>query len=658
MRIRLSAILIRVAAFLVAGILCAFGARATVAIVEDLSVSFVQASLIENDHSWTSVIGDGLQVIIEGEAPSEAARFRAISVAGGIVDASRVIDNMSVADSAIITAPSFAIEMLRNDSGISLIGLIPSETDQDALASRINEASDGAPVSNFLEAADYPAPDTWRAALNFAVRALGQLPRSKISVTADRVTINAISDSIEQKRSLETSLTRAAPDEIHVALTITAPRPVISPYVTRFVIDAEGVRFDSCTADTEQSATAIVAAAVEAGLEGKTDCTLALGVPSKTWTDAVVLSIKAVKDLGEGTVTISDADVSLVAVEGTDQALFDQVVGDLDNALPDLFALTSSLPVSLTVADTDAAGPPRFTATLSPEGKAQLRGKVGDEMMAGIVENFAVAEFGADDVTMGTNVVQGLPMSWSMRVLAGIEALALLDNGMVVVLPDTVTLQGNTGNANASAEISRLLIAKLGSDATFDVQVTYVEALDPIAALPTPEECVAAVMAATAGRKILFDPGSASITADTQAVVDDIAEALRDCVDAPIEIAGYTDSQGREEMNLSLSKDRAEAVLSALRARRVPTGGFTATGYGEADPIADNATEEGREANRRIEFRLLTAEPAEAAGTAATDAAAAAGDAPADTTAEAAADATDAAADPLAEPTDETAPQD
>ncbi len=73
-----------------------------------------------------------------------------------------------------------------------------------------------------------------------------------------------------------------------------------------------------------------------------------------------------------------------------------------------------------------------------------------------------------------------------------------------------------------------------------------------------------------------------------------------------MEIGGYTDSQGREEMNTSLSQQRADSVRAALLARRVLTGNISSKGYGEADPIADNDTAEGREANRRIEFKLLT----------------------------------------------------
>jgi len=76
-----------------------------------------------------------------------------------------------------------------------------------------------------------------------------------------------------------------------------------------------------------------------------------------------------------------------------------------------------------------------------------------------------------------------------------------------------------------------------------------------------------------------------------------------------MEISGYTDSQGREEMNKALSQERADAVLRALRDRRVASVSLTATGYGEIDPVAGNDSEEGREANRRIEFKLIKAQP-------------------------------------------------
>ena len=72
-----------------------------------------------------------------------------------------------------------------------------------------------------------------------------------------------------------------------------------------------------------------------------------------------------------------------------------------------------------------------------------------------------------------------------------------------------------------------------------------------------------------------------------------------------MEIGGHTDSQGRKAMNLNLSQLRADAVKTALLSRKVLVKKLVPVGYGETLPIADNQTEEGREINRRIEFKLL-----------------------------------------------------
>ena len=162
----------------------------------------------------------------------------------------------------------------------------------------------------------------------------------------------------------------------------------------------------------------------------------------------------------------------------------------------------------------------------------------------------------------------------------------------------------------ARADIARILTARLDGGTKFDLDVTYSEALDPLAALPTPEECVELINAAGNRRKITFAPSSSDIEPDALATVDAIADILRDCQSVQIEISGHTDSQGRETMNEQLSQARADAVLNAIMARRVLTSNLTARGYGESQPIADNDTDAGREANRRIEFRLVTPDAA------------------------------------------------
>jgi len=195
-------------------------------------------------------------------------------------------------------------------------------------------------------------------------------------------------------------------------------------------------------------------------------------------------------------------------------------------------------------------------------------------------------------------------------VLLGLEALSHLSNGAVTVTPEVIEVSGKTGRKSAGAEIAQLLADRLGGAERFAIDVVYHEQLDPVASLPSPEVCEARIEEVQRDAKIGFEPGSATIDRAGTAILDAIADILKTCGEIPMEIGGHTDSQGREEMNERLSLERARAVLEELRLRRVLTSTIEARGYGESRPIADNATEEGRETNRRIEFRVIRPEPA------------------------------------------------
>lgn len=607
---RLSSLLMVFGTFFCAALLSLVTANMSVKLIEDSSEIGVRNALDSSDMTWAEVQADGLQVTLAGIAPTEAVRFAALSTAGTVVDAARVIDNMEVQAIADIAPPRFSAEILRNDAGLSIIGLMPTSTDRDEVLDRISAISGRAPVTELIESADYPAPDGWEDALGFALTAMERLPRAKVSVEAGRVAITAITDSAEEKARLEQQLRRASPPGLRVSMEIAAPRPVITPFTLRLVKDEVSTRFDACSADTEATRNQILTAAREAGMEGNGQCTVGMGVPSPNWGRAVQQSIAALNELGGGSVTFSDADVTLVAAEGTPQADFDRIVGELENRLPDVFALFAKLPETVD----PNQGPPEFVATLSPEGLVQLRGRLSDDNLRNLADSYAKAAFGSDKVYTATRLVDDLPGSWPVRVLTGLEALAQLSNGAVTVTPDLVTISGNTGNPQASTNIASLLAAKLGEAETFEISVTYHEKLDPVASIPTPDECEAEIAAIVSTSKINFEPGSATIDASTLGVMDDIAEVLTVCGDLRLEIQGHTDSQGGEDMNLNLSQARAQSVLNELRARRVLTSSFNAKGYGEAKPIADNNTEEGREANRRIEFKLIRPAPSQPEG--------------------------------------------
>lgn len=603
---RISSIVTILAMLLLAGAASTFGAMRAADFVEKRSHAGVVDALLSNDHAWVSVHVDGLRVELTGKAPDEATRFRALTVANGIVDAERIIDSMDVVDAVAIKAPEFSIEILRNTTGVTIIGLIPASTDREEIISLISVLANGTQVTDMMDATDYPAPAKWDAALRFGLNALRDLPKSKISITANRVAVTAISGSIAEKHNIEADLGSGVPQGLTLATNITAPRPVITPFTLRFIMDGEVTRFDACSADTEKTHAVIIKAALAAGLKGGTDCTIGLGVPTPSWGAAVASGIAALKDMGGGTITYSDADITLVALDSTPQATFDRVIGELETALPEVFSLHSVLPEPVNIDGSGAgAGPPEFVATRSPEGQVQLRGRVSDARTRAAVDSYARARFGSKAVYGATRLDEELPTGWPLRVLAGVEALAELSHGSVVVQESFVEVRGVTGNPDANANIARLLSEKLGASEDYGIDVTYEKKLDPVAGLLKPAECVDEINGVLVERKISFDPGSAELDTGGRGVVDRLAEILKGCNKAKIEIAGHTDSQGRESMNLNLSQARADAVLQGLIERRVLTTGLTAKGYGEATPIADNESEEGREANRRIEFTLI-----------------------------------------------------
>lgn len=104
---------------------------------------------------------------------------------------------------------------------------------------------------------------------------------------------------------------------------------------------------------------------------------------------------------------------------------------------------------------------------------------------------------------------------------------------------------------------------------------------------------------------VTFATGSAQLTGNSTAILDEAAATLLKRGDVKTEVAGYTDNRGAPAGNRALSQRRSEAVMRYLVSKGVSAGNLSARGYGQENPVADNATEAGRAANRRVELRAL-----------------------------------------------------
>lgn len=103
---------------------------------------------------------------------------------------------------------------------------------------------------------------------------------------------------------------------------------------------------------------------------------------------------------------------------------------------------------------------------------------------------------------------------------------------------------------------------------------------------------------------ITFPTAQSSIKADFYPVLDAVADVFKEYNKTTISISGHTDNVGRDDYNLQLSQARANSVAQYLISRGVAGARISATGYGKAQPIADNSTEVGRSQNRRVEIQI------------------------------------------------------
>jgi OOP family OmpA-OmpF porin len=151
-----------------------------------------------------------------------------------------------------------------------------------------------------------------------------------------------------------------------------------------------------------------------------------------------------------------------------------------------------------------------------------------------------------------------------------------------------------------SNECSRLIpFAKFVENPQYNTGALYL--VKTTSAVETLTEMKAA---GAKGENILFEFGSAALRPEFHAELDQVAEYLTSNPNSYVVLAGFTDSVGSEEYNLGLSRRRAESVGAYLMNANVGEDRIVKDWFGKLNPVADNATSEGRRMNRRVEIGI------------------------------------------------------
>ena len=239
-----------------------------------------------------------------------------------------------------------------------------------------------------------------------------------------------------------------------------------------------------------------------------------------------------------------------------------------------------------------------------------------DEDAKTSIANALNAVFGADKVKSEISVDQNATTaSWLGNLRAGLEALkganvdAIFEGNKV-----------NVGGAAMDNSVRSKIIAALSS--ALGVGVTVGALTDKTAEAVAVANNRATTELASLGsgfgvKDLLFalNDSMVNFASDSADVPESMAPFLKTAAadlkqlktGHVLEIAGYTDNTGDAALNLALSQKRAEAVREALIKYGADPDMLVAKGYGEADPVANNDTPEGRLKNRRIEYHVVKA---------------------------------------------------
>lgn len=243
---------------------------------------------------------------------------------------------------------------------------------------------------------------------------------------------------------------------------------------------------------------------------------------------------------------------------------------------------------------------PKLAADIT-DGKITLNGVLSNRSQVDAVVASAYAKFGADNVTNNLTVGENIK---PLNGLSGLFGNLDLSNGSLAIDGNTVNLSGQVESDDIKSQIGSSVSSLLGSGFSVNNGLSVVTS-----ELEAPKEnlvCQTQLVDLMNDSQIFFKTSSAVIKAESYPLLDSIVSVLNQCSDAnvSVEVAGHTDSTGTEKINLPLSQQRAESVVSYVVGKGVAQSTLTAKGYGSSTPVASNGTSEGRAQNRRIEFTI------------------------------------------------------
>lgn len=546
---------------------------------------------LRQDHAWAKVSLKGRDLTLTGLAPDENSQNAALDIARHVYGVRIVRD----ASAMLPEEKPYRLTIEKAADGIRLSGFVPNEAARTNLITTLTGMLPGIALSDQMKLAR-GAPTGLISLAGYGLSAFPRFSTGLLDITDRNMRISGQALNPDDHEAALAALSSVPPSAGNVSAVEITPAVKSGEYIWSASIRAGGIILNGYAPDAQtREAMLAQALSIRPELPVEDQMRFASGAPEGvSWKAATSESLSILSNLAEGTVSIHGKrlDVSGRAVGGEAFQRIQEAVSA---------KLTSGLVLGTADIGMAAVSPFEWTATRSGE-EIVLAGYLPSEAVRAKILEASRLKFGTTEIEDNQKIAVGAPDGFVDAALAALQALSRLDDAEVRMRGGMITVKGTALTEAASVEVARLMADGLPQG--FAGQPAIAFGQTTVSQLPA-SACQAELDRLTSLNTVLFETGEAAIQDHSYGFLDRIAHVARQCGAARLEISGHTDSDGAEAANLALSERRAKAVLDFMAAAGVATDRLTAVGYGEGRPIKSNDTDEGKAANRRIEFRVL-----------------------------------------------------
>jgi OOP family OmpA-OmpF porin len=477
---------------------------------------------------------------------------------------------------------------------LRLGGYAPNEIVEDSLLSTARQTLPDAAVVDEMTVAS-GAPDGFADAAAFAIAALTRFEKGDVALDGMNLAVSGTAKTVDDYETVEGGFNGALPRGLRIASDEVEPATVSSYGWRGERADGQVSLVGYVPTPEAKRELADVARGLFADAKLTDNVRVAAGAPRIDWIGAVKFSMSQLARLGRGSVVLGERQFS---IEG--EAASPEAYADL------LQANAQTLPASLELEGADVipprASPFRFIAARRPDA-ITLNGNISSEEERDSILSEVRSKFGGVRLVDNLVYASGAPDGFRDAAKVAVAAVSRLAGGHSEVSDSTVNIAGNAYHASAAGAVVDEIGEAMPSGFDVAVSITVRQPPQPV----TPLRCRDLLQRTLTVGRIEFDGGKAEVAEDSFGLLDRVAATIERCTEAAVEVGAHTDADGSTQGNLKLSQERANAIVEFLVDAGIKRERLTAAGYGEAKPIHDNDTPEGKAANRRIEF-VLTAE--------------------------------------------------